>query len=290
MVESVFQTLMLLAYFDIALISIAIANFAVSASFLGRETRLSRRRMEKRKKQLNEKVKELQTKGLPLKELTDETDKAKNDIKVLGRRINLLSWLGAVILPSMFFLASFVFSVLGMNIEILSQEPVIQGFLMQQILIFSSGTLALGFLVLLLVIWAIDSAARKVPIPEFQVYFKNRESPLKLKRKEIVEITPCIENIGEDVAEDALIIVHFPPSFKLKQGRYSTCKQGSETDFPEYDSAVFPEQRIHPEIILNMIAIKIETPDEKGTYTIPVSISERKVGTADYKLTIEVID
>jgi hypothetical protein len=289
MVESVFQTLLLLAYFDIALISITIANYAVSASFLGRESRLSRRRMEKRKKQLDEKVKELQKKGLPIEELNKETNEAQVDIKNIGWRIFLLSWLGAVIFPIIFFVFSFTCSVIGMNAEILWQDLETQR-LEQVFTIVSSGTLAMGFAVLLFVIKAIDSAAKKVPIPEFQVYFQNRESPLKLKRKETVEITPCIENIGEDVAEDVLIMVHFPPSFKLKQGKYHTCKQGSESDFPDHDSAFFPEKCIHPEIILNIATIKIETPDEKGIYTIPVSIHERKVGTLDYKLTIEVVD
>ena len=61
-----FQTLLLIATFDIALISITIANFAVSASYLGRETRLTRWRLEKRKQRLSMKLKELQSENFEM--------------------------------------------------------------------------------------------------------------------------------------------------------------------------------------------------------------------------------
>jgi S-adenosylhomocysteine hydrolase len=62
------------------MISVSIANYAVSASYLGRETRLIRIRMENREQELDEKIKELQTKGLSIEELKKETKKEENSI------------------------------------------------------------------------------------------------------------------------------------------------------------------------------------------------------------------
>jgi len=288
MVESIFQTLLLLAYFSIALLSVTIANYAVSASYLSRESRLSRWRIERRKQKLLEKLKELRE-TTQIGSIKKEIGEAETEQRGLGLRIFLLSWLGAVILPSMFFVISFVCSVFGMNAEILSQDLETQRFLEQQLVIFSSGTLATGFMILLFVIRTIDSAAKKVPIPEFDVYFKNLMKTLKLKRKETATVTVCIRNKGEDIAEDVLAMIHFPPAFKVYGGDYATCKQGPDTDYPDYDSAIFNLQWIHIDTILNK-DVTITTPDETKFHEIYVSIYERKTGTSKHKLTIEVVD
>jgi hypothetical protein len=288
MVESIFQTLLLLAYFNIALLAITIANYAVSASYLGRESNLSRWRMGRRKQKLLEKLKELRE-TTQIDSIKNEIGEAEAEQRGLGLRIFLLSWLGAVILPSMFFVISFVCSVFGMNAEIHSQDPETQRFLEQQLVIFSSGTLATGFVILLSVIRTIDSAAKKVPIPEFDVYFKNLMKTLKLKRKETAIVSVCIRNKGEDIAEDVLTMTHFPPAFKVHLGDYTTCKQGPEADHPDYDSAIFNLQWIHIDTIVNEDAT-ITTPDETKSYEIYVDIYERKTGTSKHKLTIQVVD
>ena len=102
MAESVFQTLLLLAYFDIALLSITIANYAVSASYLGRESRLSRWRMERRKAKLLKRLKELHETA-QIETIKNEIKEADAEKRKLRTHIFLLSWLGAVILPSIFF-------------------------------------------------------------------------------------------------------------------------------------------------------------------------------------------
>lgn len=91
----IFQTFLLLATFDIALIAVTIANYAVSASYLGREARLARWRLERRKDALDKKVKELQAKGsLRLSDLKKEIKEAEDEQERLGVRIVLLSWIG----------------------------------------------------------------------------------------------------------------------------------------------------------------------------------------------------
>lgn len=289
MVESIFQTLLLLAYFDIALLSITIANYAVSASYLGRESRLSRWRMERRKQKLLEKLKELRE-TTQINSIKKEIGEAEAEQRGLGIRIFLLSWLGAVVLPSMFFVISFVCSVSGINAEILSQDIEIQRFLGQQLIMLSSGTLATGFMVLLFVIRTIDSAARKLPIPEFEVYFENQEETIKCKSGERTNITLSIYNKGEDIAENLQILVMFPPAFKIDETkRNAVVKQGVETDYPNYNAVVFPVELVHIDTILKG-SIALTPPDERKTYEIPINIYERKIGISKHKLTIEVID
>lgn len=291
MVESVFQTLLLLAYFDIALISIAIANFAVSASFLGRESRLSRWRMEKRKKQLDEKVKELQKKGLPIEELNKETEKAQEDIRNIGFRIFLLSWLGAVLLPMIFFVISFTGSVMGMNVEILSQDLEAQRALERQLVSLSSGTLAMGFITLLFVIRAIDSAAKKVPIPEFEItFFENHTDRIVLKRNQETRVDFRIKNVGEDVAEQLRIFVLFPSIFRIvDMPHYSFQDSDPHGDYPNCIVLWIEKDSIPIDTHLHF-AVFLTTPDVKNEYEIHVDVCEKKIGVAKGRLFIQIVD
>jgi hypothetical protein len=289
MIESILQTFLLLATFDTILISVSIANFAVSASYLGRETRLTRWRMEKRKQKLSERIKELQNKGLSIEDLKKETKEAENDINALGTRIFFLSWLGAVVFPSIMFIISLIFALLGMNIEILLPNGQAQGLMEQNLLATSAATLGFGFFILLLVIAFIDSAARRLPIPEFDVYFEPKTDTLKMKRKERRSIEFSVHNRGEDIAQNLQIFVNFPPVFKLYLGSYDIVKQTTETDFPNYNAAVFKTRMIHVDTI-TLYYLDLEAPDEIESYDIPVYIYERKTGLTKYKIAIQVID
>jgi hypothetical protein len=103
-------------------------------------------------------------------------------------------------------------------------------------------------------------------------------------------ITLCVNNKGEDLAEDLLVIVHFPPTFQVLDARgYGTVKQGPETDHPDYNSAIFDAERIYPDTIDNM-DISMTTPDDNEIHEIYVSIYEAKSGHSEYKLTIQTTD
>jgi len=253
MVESVLQTFLLLAYFDIALISITIANYAIAASYLGREYRLSRWRMDKRKQKLLEKLKELRQ-ATQIEGIKKEIAEEEKEERRIGRRIFLLSWIGAVVVPSIFFIISFTDAIIGMNSEILSKDVGVQGFFEQQFMILSSGFIVLGFIILLGVIGVIDSAARKLPIPEFEVTFLECMKLLKLKRNERKTIELCVTNEGEDIAENLEIFVFFHPSFKVNpKPYYSVTKQIAQTDYPEYNAAVFDVKIIHIDTALQLL-------------------------------------
>jgi hypothetical protein len=286
MTESIFQTLLVLAYFDIALISITIANYAVSASILGRESRLSRWRMEKRKKRLEEKVKELQTKGLPIDELNKETKECQADLDNIRFRIFLLSYLGAVILPLIPFAASLVLSVIGMNADILSQDLNEQAAIQQGYILSSSAALVSGFILLLLVIAAIDSAARRLPIPQFDVSFQG-DNKIEFKRKEKKSFLLDIRNIGEDVADQLQIFIIVPNVFKVGKGDHIISE--ATENFPDCTQMMFKRDSLHIDVTMHH-TIELTAPDLKKTYEVVVFINERKTLETNYRLAIEVVD
>jgi hypothetical protein len=247
--------------------------------------------MEKRKQKLSLKLKELQNKPLQIESIKKEIKEAETDQRGLRIRIFLLSWLGAVILPSIFFIGSLICSVLGLNSGILAQDLETQGFLEQQFTIFSVGTLAIGFMVLLFVIRTIDSAAKQIPLPEFEVYFEEHGKSMKLKRKEQTTIVVTIENKGEDMAEDMEVYVFFSPSFRILpiEKEYRIVRQSNTDDFPNYSATVTDINRLYMEVRYP-IGIALTAPDDKKNYEIPIDICERKTGMTKDKLTIEVTD
>lgn len=286
----IFETFLLIATFNIALIATTIGNYAISASYLGRETRLTRSRMEKRKEKLKLKLADLQKESLQIENMKQEIKQAEKDISRLNNRIFLLSWLGAVISPTFFFTLSLITAVLGMNLEILTTNLQTRNLWEQQFMIFSSGTLVVGFFLLLIVIGVIDSAARKIPAPEFEIFFGDKTKTAKLKRNAKAEILVCIKNKGEDAAEDVDVYIHFPPFFEIQENPiYSVQKQlDVGVDFPNYNSVVICFDFLHADIISGGNVLIL--PKESGTFEIPVRIYERKLGVTKANLTIEVID
>jgi hypothetical protein len=245
--------------------------------------------MEKRKQELDVRIKELQKKGLSIEDLEEETNKAKSDITALKNRLFLLSWSGAVLLPSVLFMVSLVCAMIGMNSDILLINSETLNSSVNGLMSMSISFLAGGFSILLVVIGVIDSAAKRIPIPEFEVYFTSLLKTLKCKRKQMSVVTLCIRNKGEDLAEDAMVMVHFPPTFQLQPMGYRTIKQGPETDHPDYNSAILEMDRIYPDTIIN-VDIRITTPDDNEIHEIFVSVYETKSGHSEYKLTIQTTD
>jgi len=287
MIESILQTFLLLAYFNITLLAVTVANYAVSASYLGRETRLSRNRMEAKRQELLQKLGELQKKEPKIAEIKREVNESEAEEKRLGRRLFLLSWLGAVVLPSMFFLISFMCTVLGLNSEIL---PYGSQFLQQQMMIFSMGTISIGLMVLLFVVRTVDSAAKRIPVPELDVSFQSGFKSLSFGSKEQTVVTCCVKNKGEDVAENLSVFVCFPPEFVVKTNpleSYIVYKQSPMTTTPNYNAAITKTQILHIDNILEM-NIPLIMPEKQGTYEIPVNVYERKIGLTKYRIFINV--
>lgn len=283
MENSLFQTFLLLAYFDISLIAITIANYAVSASYLGRETRLSRKRMERKRQELTRKLFELH-KDPQLGKIKREIKESELEEKRLRRKIFLLSWQGAVILPSIFFICSFAFAVLGLNSEIL---PSYLQFL-QQWIGFSILTIIIGFGLLMITIRTVDSAARSIPLPRFDVRFSTGSKEWKAKAKETEDIEFCVYNEGDDIAESLQILLCFPEGFGVHpHPDYKIIKQDSTSPIPNYDAVVATFDRLYVRANLGIL-VHLDMPKKVDRYEIRVVIFEKKIGILEDKLVIEI--
>ena len=287
--DGISQTFLLLATFDIALVAVAIANYAVSASYLGRETRLSRWRMDKRKQKLSKKIKELASAN-QFSEIEKELKDTKKSVFELRLDLFFLSWLGAVVLPLVSFCASICLAAIGMNLEGIVAQSEIQ-YWQQELLVYTSLTLAGGFSVLLLVIYEIDSAARRIPLPKIEVYFEKQDLSVKRKKNTVTQIFAWFKNVGEDLAEDLVVFLHFPPTFSIYDSvEYDKSKQFDVgTDFPNYIAVVYDRDVLHIDE-LDGSQISLKTPDEAGKYEIPVYVYERKSGLTKANLIVDITD
>ncbi len=290
MVESIFQTFLFLAYSSIAFPAIIVANYAVSASYLGRETRLYRWRIEKRKKMLLEKLKELQEERDPIEGVKNEIKEGEKEKRGLEYRIFFLSWQGAVIVPSICFFSLLIIAVVGINSGIIAPNSEIRQILEQQLLVLSALFLALGMGFLILVIRTVDHTARRLPIPKFRVRFDSMMTRMKLQKKMQTPINFHISNKGEDIAEDMQFFIFFHPSFELRPGvGYKIAKQPPSSNYPNYVAAMFQIAYDHIDVTIGT-RINITTPDETGTFEIPVTIYERKIGESKEVLLLEIVD
>lgn len=114
MSDNIFQILLLLSYLNIALISITIAVYAISVSYLGRETYRSILRKKRRRNELKDTVEKLSKRIKEKKEIdavAREIDIMKKEIayqrkqqQSLQRNLFWLSAKGAILTPNFLFL------------------------------------------------------------------------------------------------------------------------------------------------------------------------------------------
>lgn len=242
--------------------------------------------MEKERQEILEKLGKLK-KEAQIEEAKRQIEESDAKRKQLSRRIFLLSWLGAVILPFVFFAFSFICTIIGMNSEIFTYPQ----FLQQQLMILSLGSISFGFVILLLVIRTIDSAAKRIPVPEFEVSFVTglRSEKCKIKEQKIVVV--CIKNKGEDIAENAHVFACFPPVFDVQENPhqgYGVFSQNILTDTPNYNAAVLTGVDLLPDTVAE-IHILLTMPEKEGNYDIIIKIHEKKVGVHRDRLNIEIV-
>jgi len=153
-------------------------------------------------------------------------------------------------------------------------------------------SMLLGIIYLGHTLTSIEKVASKPPLPVFKVSYASGLETEKLKVGEQKLLQVDIENTGDDLAEDMHIFIHFPEGFNLKpepKYGYIIAPQGTkDKNYPNHVAAVYYNQEvIHIDVRMGLF-VSIEAPKKEGTYTIPIELHERKLGTTKYKLAIEV--
>jgi len=278
------QILLLLAYVAIGLMSITIPTYAISVSYLARETLRTIKDMERRRRNLRQKLDELRKKleqEPGVKELKQEIAGYEEEEKQLKGRLEYLSAKGAVGYPFGSFTTSLFFAALG----IYNFPDNIDFFIFASVL-----TIAFGLYRIAKSVLAIEKAALAPGLPIFRVGFESGTSAERYKVEEQKEITFFVDNYGEGIAEDVYIMAFFRPEFELlnKPFHYTIAKQYSHAPYPNYNAACFAAKLMHMNLrYAHLVSVKM--PQKPGLYRIPVQIMERRTGLSEHQLSIEVV-
>jgi hypothetical protein len=276
------QILLLLAYLAIGLMSITIPTYAISVSYLARETLRTIKDMERRR-DLNQKLDELRKRlkqESDVNELKQEISRYEEEEKQLKERLECLSAKGAVGYPFGSFASSLFFAALG----VYDFPNRVDLYILASVLLIVYGLHRFGKSVL-----AIEQAALAPGLPTFKVGFLSGTSTERYKVGEEKDITFYIINYRRDLAEDLSIMVFFRPEFDLvKKGIYYTIsKQYSTSLYPNHNAACFEGKLMHMNLRYTY-TVSVKMPQNPDTYRIPVHILERRTGLSEHQLTIEI--
>lgn len=213
MSEGIFQILLILSYLDIALISITIAVYAISASYLGRETCRSISRKRRRVTELKENLSSLSTRMKNeegIGGIQREISRYKKEQKNLERSLLWLSVKGAVYAPTAFFSASLLACAFGI-LEVLNAEIS----LASSVIVIVFGVLCLGK-----TLKSTEKAATAIPRPKYEVFFKST----RLVTKQCKANTPStfslvFHNIGDERSEKPVMVLYFPKEIEITETR-----------------------------------------------------------------------
>lgn len=284
MAEAMFEILLFSAYLSAALISVVIAVYAISVSYLGRETARSILSLKKRQTELRSRIKKFEER-MDVEELEKEIKMYRLEETDLKAKLRFLSVNGAVLLPLAALFLGLLFSLLGMYMY--SDYP-------QQSSSYIIATLVanvagIGFL--LKVLKTIEWAALRVPLPKFEVSFKTGLSEEKIKTKEQKGLHILISNAGEIIAEDLECFVGFPPEFNVIQASgFTVSKQSERESYPGYTAAVLDINKLHIDTRAEIPEIIVSAPEKTGKYKIIICIKERKTGESEHELFLQVVD
>lgn len=280
--ESQFQILLLITYSAIALISMAIAVYAISVSYLGRETSRSVWRIRKRQEELRKKLKKLvYQERLEERSIEKELRTSKEKEKEINDRLRCLSLKGAVWYPCTFFSIALLIAVSGIL--------VVDGLSSEYFIVSAAVFIFIGFYRLARTLTAIEWVAERIPLPKFKVSFRYGATTVKFKTKKKVEVNICVHNIGDDMAEKIEVFVMFPPDFDVQETpKYNVSVQEPDSDHPNYIAAIFEVETIHVDTVHHFPPVLLKMPKKAGSYAIPIYVSERKVGESKHQLAIEV--
>jgi hypothetical protein len=280
------EILLLLAYLAIGLMSITVPTYAISVSYLARETSKTLEEMRERREELSENLDELRRKLKKepgVEEIKKEIQRFEEEETELKGRLECLSVKGAVSYPFVGFVLGLLCAASGIYFFPESTSLLI----LPTILFVSYGLYRLAKSLL-----AIEQAALRPEeklLPTFRVSFASKSSIERFKAKEQKIIGFRISNYGKDVAEDVNVMVFFPPEFKvLKKPGYTIVPQGPAYRHAYHNAAKFRKKILYVELAAPF-TVKAIMPDEPGIYPLPVCVRARVIGKSDHELTIEVV-
>lgn len=285
MTDVLFEILLFSAHLSVALISVVIGVYAISVSYLGKETLRSIRILRRRRNQLGKRVKELAEK-IDVGKLEKEIKKYKREEVKLSEKLYLLSLRGAVFLPLIALSLALIFSVAGMLIYPLGQQRYVE-----LCVTFGFAGAAVGIFWLFRVLRAIQWAATRFLAPTFRVFFEGWLDEEKMKTEEKRKLEICISNDGDAIAEDLEVYIFFHPDFKISPRVVDSevVMQTKGHDHAGLNALITKIRNLHVNIATTL-SVDVKAPKKSKRYRIPVAIYERNIGESQHELFLQVVD
>jgi len=289
--------LQFLAFLAIALISVTIPTYAISITYLGRETEGTLKELERRRGRFSAKLDEMRTRiqhetsTTALQALKQEVSLFEKEEGRLKTRLFFLSAKGAVFFPVVFYIISLGASVWG--IVYAANEQLFPTLLGSAFCLFVGLTLLWGTL------RGVEDAALRPEdklLPAFTVTFidGNTTNSFPANTLQVVEIR--IWNNGEVMAKCVEILVAFPPDFAIPPFTNTsevalTTQQGDRTihgiSTKGYHTLWLKLNEIHSTMAKAFPLLNVKIPTTQKTYSIPVLVFSEQTKPSEQVLTIE---
>lgn len=285
----------LLSFLSIGLLSVIVPTYAVSVSYLGRESKRALSLLESRRKDLAEKLDQLKEpvrQGPGVEALKKEVKDYEDSTKNLESRVKSLSATQAFFYPFLLFMVGLTLSAYASYV--LPTYADIALFYGQASLV----AVFLGILLMSRTILAVNQAAISPPtLAAFRVSFY---SGLKLEtfpRSTLVSCDIWIHNLGKEMAEELAVHIYFPKDFALVPQQSAGSEYafnvglpqaGPHVDYPGYSTVAFEVKKLHEDQMNQIPLFQLTTPPQPGKYVIPVRVWEKRLGKSQDELTVEI--
>jgi ABC-type multidrug transport system fused ATPase/permease subunit len=257
-----------LALISVGLMSVTIPTYALSVSFLGRESRRTKLELERRKEELEKRTKELANavRSEPgLSALKKEIAKYDEDIKRIESRLGSMSVRSAFVIPFVFFSGALVSTAFGLvrfvgtTLLALPSDP-------------SAGLIWAGLAVVLLIggmlwlgttLYRINEAAlNPETLSSFRMSFDTGATAEKFSAGEQKTIQLAVHNRGKEMAEDVQVQVYFPDEFAVPGSE----RQGSSpgTTYPGRQTIQDEFDKLHEDVMRTIQVDNVRMPNAAG--------------------------
>ena len=297
MAQEATTILQFLAYLAIGLISVTIPTYAISITYLGRETQGTLKELQRRRGRFSAKLDELRTRiahetsPTALQALKDEVLLFEKEEGRLRNRLFFLSAKGAVFFPVILYIMSLGFSVYGMVFP--AYEPILS------ILGGAGGCLLLGLALLWGTLRAVEGAALRPEdklLPAFTVTFRDGTTTKMLPKDTVQSIDVGVRNNGEVMAKCVEAIVAIPPDFIAAPISTPDAFLGTTPrdrvvhgiSIKGYSTLWLRLDEIHSTLVKIRTLTNVKTPANKKTYNMPVLVFSEQTKPSEHVLTIEV--
>lgn len=290
--------LQFLAFLAIGLISVTIPTYAISITYLGRETEGTLKELERRRGRFSDKLDELrnriqhETSTTALQAIKQEVSLFEKEEERLRNRLFFLSAKGAVFFPVVFYIMSLSSSVYGIVYATDEQLfPTLLG---------AAFSLFVGLALLWGTLRGVEDAALRPEdklLPAFTVTFLDETTTRSFPAGTVQVVGIRVRNNGEVMAKCVEVFALFPPDFDVplvSEPEALVSKQPVERDrvihgIPTkgYHSFWIKFNEIHSTISKTSSLSNVKIPARQGAYSIPVLILSEQTKPSEHVLTIE---